>query len=390
MGAVSHVIRMTTQKKLNKEEEREAALTFLCGVNIDYIHQRYDISNDTIRRNIVRKRSRGWNDPLIEFYRQTSPYNKDINSAHMFLSFQNINFEPKPTGLIDSERDRPIYDMVNKLIYTPKIEKVIKKTALKEYMNLHRPYDNFLGAILGRSFPKIGAESVVNKTLIQKLSEAYEPKKKILLGKIFYSVGNIIIDKVREGGLVWTDLKKSIVHKSLEILTDKEKTIIGTRFGLDGYGWPKSLDEIGKDFSLTKERIRQIELRSLNRLGLSQYLKTLEDGLMTDNDLKNSLDQIRYQEEKSELRRELYSEIKEEIINNQLKLLPSEIVSTKIDELDVSIRTLNCLNNLNVKTIGELSSKTEKELIKEKNLGIRSLREIKEILGERGIFLRKG
>jgi len=58
-----------------------------------------------------------------------------------------------------------------------------------------------------------------------------------------------------------------------------------------------------------------------------------------------------------------------------------------VDELELSVRSFNCLKNANIKTIIELVQKTEPEMLKTKNFGRKSLNEIKEILGRMGLHL---
>jgi DNA-directed RNA polymerase subunit alpha len=58
-----------------------------------------------------------------------------------------------------------------------------------------------------------------------------------------------------------------------------------------------------------------------------------------------------------------------------------------VDELEFSVRTQNCLQNADIKYIGELVQKTEQEMLKTKNFGHKSLNEIKEILREMGLEL---
>ena len=58
-----------------------------------------------------------------------------------------------------------------------------------------------------------------------------------------------------------------------------------------------------------------------------------------------------------------------------------------VDELELSVRSANCLQNANIKTIGDLVQKTEAEMLKTKNFGRKSLKEIKEILGTMGLGL---
>jgi DNA-directed RNA polymerase subunit alpha len=58
-----------------------------------------------------------------------------------------------------------------------------------------------------------------------------------------------------------------------------------------------------------------------------------------------------------------------------------------VDELELSVRSYNCLKNANIRTLGELVGKTEAELLKSKNFGRKSLNEIKEVLADAGLRL---
>jgi len=72
-------------------------------------------------------------------------------------------------------------------------------------------------------------------------------------------------------------------------------------------------------------------------------------------------------------------EIKEERVNENLL--------RSVDELELSVRSANCLQNANIKFIGDLVQKSESEMLKTKNFGRKSLKEIKEILHEMGLSL---
>ena len=65
----------------------------------------------------------------------------------------------------------------------------------------------------------------------------------------------------------------------------------------------------------------------------------------------------------------------------------NENLFRSVDELELSVRSANCLQNANIKTIGDLVQKTEAEMLKTKNFGRKSLKEIKEILAEMGLGL---
>jgi DNA-directed RNA polymerase subunit alpha len=58
-----------------------------------------------------------------------------------------------------------------------------------------------------------------------------------------------------------------------------------------------------------------------------------------------------------------------------------------VDELDLSVRSANCLQNADIKYVGELVQRTEHEMLKTKNFGRKSLLEIKEILTGMGLSL---
>ncbi|MGH9344303.1 MAG: DNA-directed RNA polymerase subunit alpha [Terriglobia bacterium] len=65
----------------------------------------------------------------------------------------------------------------------------------------------------------------------------------------------------------------------------------------------------------------------------------------------------------------------------------NENLDRSVEELELSVRSYNCLKNANITTIRELVQKTEPEMLKTKNFGRKSLNEIKEILGLMGLSL---
>lgn len=65
----------------------------------------------------------------------------------------------------------------------------------------------------------------------------------------------------------------------------------------------------------------------------------------------------------------------------------NENLFRRIDELELSVRSSNCLENADIKYIGELVQRSEAEMLRTKNFGRKSLNEIKEILGEMGLHL---
>tara|TARA_B100000073_G_scaffold128765_1_gene105444 strand:- start:7731 stop:8981 length:1251 start_codon:yes stop_codon:yes gene_type:complete len=68
------------------------------------------------------------------------------------------------------------------------------------------------------------------------------------------------------------------ISEVLDSLEEREKQIVQMRFGLDGTE-PKTLEEVGKHFKVTRERVRQIEIRILNKLRHQQRSKTFREYL---------------------------------------------------------------------------------------------------------------
>lgn len=77
----------------------------------------------------------------------------------------------------------------------------------------------------------------------------------------------------------------------------------------------------------------------------------------------------------------------EEAPAEQLAKVPNENLDRSVEELELSVRSYNCLKNANISTIRELVQKTEGEMLRTKNFGRKSLNEITEILTSMGLSL---
>ena len=86
---------------------------------------------------------------------------------------------------------------------------------------------------------------------------------------------------------------------------------------------------------------------------------------------------VNFEEEAHEEPEELREDVKE----------LAKKLARSVDELELSVRSYNCLKKTNIETIGELVQKTEAEMLKTKNFGRKSLNEIKEILKTMGLSL---
>lgn len=77
-----------------------------------------------------------------------------------------------------------------------------------------------------------------------------------------------------------------------------------------------------------------------------------------------------------------FQDVEEEIIQKMDELSFAPVLLKKVDELELSVRSQNCLKNDNIVYIGDLVIKTESEMLKTPNFGRKSLNEIKEILSK--------
>ena len=64
-----------------------------------------------------------------------------------------------------------------------------------------------------------------------------------------------------------------------------------------------------------------------------------------------------------------------------------KLLNMSVNEIELSVRAANCLNNANITTVGELAMKSEQEMLKYRNFGKKSLNEIKDKLEQLGLSL---
>ena len=65
------------------------------------------------------------------------------------------------------------------------------------------------------------------------------------------------------------------------------------------------------------------------------------------------------------------------------------ILATRVEDMDLTVRSFNCLMRADIKTVGDLVNKTEEEIMKVRNLGRKSLDEVKDKLKSMGLSLKE-
>ena len=84
-------------------------------------------------------------------------------------------------------------------------------------------------------------------------------------------------DEVEEA--VTINLGKDALHDALDELPDREREVLKLRYGLNGERDPASLEEIGRQLGITRERVRQIEAVALERLAVRREIAALQGAI---------------------------------------------------------------------------------------------------------------
>ena len=161
-------------------------------------------------------------------------------------------------------------------------------------------------------------------------------------------------------------------------ITDREEKIIRLYY-IDG----KTFEEIGKYFGTTRERIRQIQTKAIKKLKL--FKKYFYGGKWC---LMEELAKEEYQKYlETQKPYWKYESAKQYIFQYESGVfLP--IREQKIDNLDLSVRSYNCLKRAGIRTIGDLLNFTYNDLFKIRNLGRKSLKEVLDKIHDLGLSFK--
>lgn len=141
----------------------------------------------------------------------------------------------------------------------------------------------------------------------------------------------------------------------------------------------RTLRAIGKLLNISQERVRQIEAKSIRKLKymrgylvlgekINNYYKEIED---LERDLQRKVYSIKINIEKLQ---------KQELTEEEVKEIVKKDFNMPIEELDLSVRSYNCLKRSGMQTIRDLIETSDEQLIRIRNMGRKSFKEIKEKL----------
>ena len=137
-----------------------------------------------------------------------------------------------------------------------------------------------LVAKLGRA-PTEEEVSQASKLPLKQVREVREAARAVTsldkpVGEGDASYGDLFAgDEAPAEELIQVSLEQDVLRRAVETLPEREQEVVKLRYGLNGDGGPQSLEEIGRKLGLTRERIRQLEARALERLAINREVEAL-------------------------------------------------------------------------------------------------------------------
>lgn len=296
-----------------------------------------------------------------------------------------IQYKNLPRSVCIKNMFKPVYVYVSPTLYTNEYEldDILTFFCRKYYKHMYNIEIKYFNAISVKKkvFNEDKLEYIVNtfedgnkkevviyneyenlflKDEVPKLYNQEYGEFKIDIVKWFYDT---IIRKVQfRPAKELNHLECEELVKIFETLSDKENYVLIKRYFRNKDFTINSYKEIGEELGVTPERVRQIELRAVRKLKHPSRLRRFEY---------------------------VFSSNKEELDTDYIKTILSDGVTFNfneatlsakrdipIEEIDLSVRSYICLKRAGIKTLGDLFDKTEAELMKLRNLGKKSLREV--------------
>ena len=183
-------------------------------------------------------------------------------------------------------------------------------------------------------------------------------------------------------------------------ITSRERTIIFMR-----YAEQMTLYQVGEHFHVTRDRIRQIEAKALRKFRNPRRSHQLRYGKAV-REKTDELQRVRNALAISDKMKALEEQIDKAIEANDIQMMrayrdalnaklaelgsdndPGDVNNVTLEELELSVRSYNCLKRRGIKTLGDLTKMTEYDLMKVRNLGRKSYNEVVGRMHDYGVGL---
>jgi DNA-directed RNA polymerase subunit alpha len=269
-----------------------------------------------------------------------------------------------------------------------------------------------LSSIEGAAISSIKIEGVQHEFqsidgVVEDVTDIVLNLKRVLVVSHRRETIKVMIDVTREGKVTAADIQTGghidIINPDQVICTlDEEKRFLAELEIKIGRGYvpgdnnkdsEQTIGVIAIDSLFSPVRLVKFGVENTRVGQMTDYDKLLleinTDGRMTPDDclkqaaaiLKHHLDVFDKVSEESVEFDDEQAEVSEE--QNKLR----KLLNMSVNEIELSVRAANCLNNANITTVGELAMKSEQEMLKYRNFGKKSLNEIKAKLEQLGLSL---
>lgn len=175
------------------------------------------------------------------------------------------------------------------------------------------------------------------------------------------------------------------IYAALATLTEREQSVLRHRFknGL-------TLQKTAEAYGITRERIRQIEAKALRKLRHPSRMVMMRGA--SHAELREQAEKYQQLEREYALMAKAFEVITAQRAEPGVVVPMAELavtLDTPIAELDMSVRSYNCLTRAGKRTLRDIVEMTEEELRQVRNLGRKSVEEVKWHLEQRGLELKK-
>ena len=287
-----------------------------------------------------------------------------------------------------------------------------EETATEKYAKfIADPFESGYGHTIGNAFRRVLLSSIEGAAIsslkmdgvqhefqsvdgvVEDITDIVLNLKKVLI--ISHKADPVIltIDVEKDGVVTAADISPAegieIVNPEQVILTtDRKQKVVaemtvtvgrGFCLGEDSKSDDQPIGMINVDALYSPVKLVKYEVQNTRVGQMTDYdklvLEVNTDGRITPEDaLKQSAAILRHH-------LDVFDQISEE--QNRLR----NLLSMSVNEIELSVRAANCLNNANITTVGELATKSEPEMLKYRNFGKKSLNEIKAKLEQLGLSL---
>ena len=301
-----------------------------------------------------------------------------------------------------------------------------EETATEKYAKfIADPFESGYGHTIGNAFRRVLLSSIEGAAIsslkmdgvqhefqsvdgvVEDITDIVLNLKKILIISHKADPVTLTIEVEKDGEVTAADIAPAegieIVNpEQLILTTDRKQKIVaeievtvgrGFCLGEDSKSDDQPIGMINVDALYSPVKLVKYEVQNTRVGQMTDYdklvLEVNTDGRITPEDaLKQSAAILRHHldvfDQISEEQIEFESQTKE-VSEEQNRL--RNLLSMSVNEIELSVRAANCLNNANITTVGELATKSEPEMLKYRNFGKKSLNEIKAKLEQLGLSL---